>query len=113
MNINSIRYKFEQLKFLIEDKVDILIIQETKLDETFPDGQFLLNGFSPPYRNDRNKHGGGILIYVRDNIPSKLLNEFQPPKDIEGLFIELNFRNNKWLLFGSYHPPNQCSKYYF
>ena len=113
LNINSIRYKFEQLKFLIEDKVDILIIQETKLDETFPDGQFLLNGFSPPYRKDRNKHGGGILIYVRDNIPSKLLNEFQPPNDIEGLFIELNFRNNKWLLFGSYHPPNQCSKYYF
>ena len=35
------------------------------------------------------------------------------PNDIEGIFIELNMKNNKWLLFGTYHPPSQRSSYYF
>ena len=44
--------------------VDILMISETKLDE---------KDFLNPYRLDRNSHGGGILVYVRDNIPSNLV----------------------------------------
>ena len=35
------------------------------------------------------------------------------PDDIEGLFIELNFRKTEWLLFGTYHPPTQSDSYYF
>ena len=31
----------------------------------------------------------------------------------EGLFIEANFRNVKWLLCGTYHPPSQTDPYYF
>ena len=34
--------------------------------------------------------GGGVLIYVREDIPSKLLNKHVFPNDIEGLFIEIN-----------------------
>ena len=41
--------------------------------------QFLMNGFSKPYRFDRNKHGGGVVVYIRDTIPSKIL-EKQLPK---------------------------------
>ena len=35
------------------------------------------------------------------------------PDDIEGLFIELNFRKSRLLLLGTYHPPNQHDDYYF
>ena len=49
------------------------MISETKLDESFPIGQFLIDGCSVPFRLDRNKNGGGILLYVREDIPSKLL----------------------------------------
>ena len=113
LNINSIRYKFEQLKLVIEDNIDILIIQETKIDETFPNGQFLLDGFLPPFRKDRNAQGGGILVYIKEHIPAKVLNSHDLANDIEGIFIELNLKNNKWLLFGTYRPPGQCLKYYF
>ena len=27
--------------------------------------------------------------------------------------MELNLRKNKWLLFGSHHPPSQSDKYFF
>ena len=29
------------------------------------------------------------------------------------MFVELNFRKIKWLLFGTYHPPSQNDQYYF
>ena len=57
--------------------------------------------------------GGGILIYVREDIPCKLLNIHNFPHDIEGLFVELNFRKSKLLLLGTYHPPSQNDDYYF
>ena len=30
-----------------------------------------MEGYSTPFRLDRNDHGGGIMIYIRDDIPSK------------------------------------------
>ena len=38
VNINSIRNKFAALKSIITGNLDILVITETKLDESFPDG---------------------------------------------------------------------------
>ena len=64
LNINSIRNKSDSLKFLVAKNVDILVVIETKIDGTFPSGQFLIEGFKPPLRYDRNKHGGGILVYI-------------------------------------------------
>jgi len=113
LNINSIRNKFDQLKLSILGNIDILVVTETKLDETFETGNFILDGFSEPFRRDRDSHGGGILIYVRNDIPSKELGDHSLPIDIEGIFVELNFRKSKWLLFGTYHPPSQSDDYYF
>ena len=112
MNINSLRNKFDQLRLLVKDTIDILIIQETKLDETFPDGQFIIEGFMPPFRRDRNRFGGGVMIYIRDDIPAKVL-ENDLSIDTESISVELNFKNNKWLLLGTYRPPSQCSKSYY
>ena len=112
LNINSISNKFDQLKLLLRGKVDILVITETKLDSTFPTSQFLI-GYSEPYCFDRNSNGGGVLIYVREDIPSKPLTDHKLPNDIEGIFVELNLRQNKWLLFGPYHPPSQSDEYFF
>ena len=53
--------------------IDILILTETKLDETFLISQFLMNGLSKSCRFDRNKYGGGVMIYIQDTIPSKIL----------------------------------------
>ena len=93
--------------------IEILILTETKLDETFLTSQFLMDGFSKPYRFDRNKYGGGVMIYIRYTIPSKILEKHSCPNNIECLFIELNFRKCKWLLCGMYHPPSQNDEYYF
>ena len=71
----------------VSEYIDILMTSETKLDDTFPHALYHLKGFSNPYRLDRNSHGGGILVYVRDNIPSNKLD--QKFENFEGFFIEL------------------------
>ena len=113
LNINSLRNKFDNLKEIIQGKLDILVITETKLDSSFPCNQFFIPGYCVPFRFDRNKFGGGLIIYIREDIPCKKLTKFVLPDDIEGVFIEINLRKVKWLLFGTYHPPNQQDYYYF
>ena len=73
LNINSIRNKFEALKFIIDNNIDIFLISETKLDDSFPSAQFLIKGFSAPYSFDRNSKGGGLLLYIHEDVPCKIL----------------------------------------
>ena len=73
LNISSLPNKFNQLKEIVIKYVDILGLTERKLDDYFPNSQFLVDGFSEPFSMDRNKSVGGVIIYVRNNIPSKLL----------------------------------------
>ena len=66
-----------------------------------------------PYRLDGNGNGGGVIVYVREDIPSKLLSKHCFKDDIERLFVEINFRKSKWLLGGTYHPSSQPDQYFF
>ena len=66
LNINSLAPKFDQLSEIIGKNLDILTIQETKLDSSFPSQQLALAGFSEPYRLDRNREGGGVLVVVKE-----------------------------------------------
>ena len=59
LSINSVRNKFAFLATQVQGKIDIFIISETKIDESFPKGNFLIEGFSTPYRLDRDSKGGG------------------------------------------------------
>ena len=84
INRNSLRNKFE----LLVDKgnINVLMISETKIDELSP-WEFPNRWFSKPYRLDRDSLGGGILLYVREDIPSNLLEVETKP--IEGFYAEI------------------------
>ena len=92
LNINSIRNKFQYLEKEICADLDILLISKTKLDYSFPSAQLLLDGFSKPYRLDRCSSGGGILFYIRDDIPSRLLSNSNAT---ESILAEINFRKKE------------------
>ena len=65
LNVNSIRNKFDAIECILnEGLVDIFAISESKLDDSIPLSQFSVNDFSI-HRKDRNKYGGGVVIYVR------------------------------------------------
>ena len=104
ININSLRNKFEQLREFCKDNLDILLMIETKLDISFlPSVQFHIPGYCSPCRLDRNSHGGGLLLYIREDIPSKLL-VICFEERVEAIFVQINLRKGKWLLGCSYEP---------
>ena len=103
LNANSLRNKFELLISLIKDNIYILMISEAKLDQSFPTDQSMINGFSAPFRLDRNDKGGGIILYIREDIPSRLVST--KSSQVKGFFAEINLRNKKkWQLCCSYNP---------
>ena len=73
LNIYSIRNKFESRVSFVGSNLDILMVSEAKIDDTFPESQFLIECFSKPFRLDRTAKGGGISLYIRKDIPCKYI----------------------------------------
>ena len=76
LDINSFRNKINDLrKTCRKTQINVLCIDETKLDELFPDAQFHIEGYQyPALRKDRNKNGGGKIVYVKEGlIPKRIL----------------------------------------
>ena len=107
LNINSIRNKFEQLKTIVDHNIDILVITETKIDNSFPTNQFTIEGYGIPFRLDRNTNGGGLLIFVKEHIPCRILSSHNENNNFEGIFFEINLRKKKWLIVGGYNPKKE------
>ena len=96
ININSIRKKSETLKSMLPEVLDILMITETKLDDSFPEQQFHIKGFNIPFRLHRNRYGGGLLLHVHNNINFVLLKSDVFTGNIEAFFIEILPKSCKW-----------------
>ena len=110
ININSLRNKFELLTEMVRDKVDLLMISETKLDSSFTDAQFYMKYYWKPYRLDRNGKGGGIILYVREGIPSKLIISSCIDHDKEYVLVELDLRKQKLQIICNYNPRKTMIK---
>ena len=103
VNINSIRNKFDSLIYMLDKNTDTFLISDTKLDDSFLSAQFKIEGFITPYRYDRNDKGGGFLLYIREDIPSRLLKS-KSQCNVKSLSVEINLKKRKWFLNCSYNP---------
>ena len=73
LNVIFFAPKLHSIKAIFTGNLDVMVFTETKIDPSYPISQFKIGGFKKPYRLDRNAFGGGILIYVRQDIPSNQL----------------------------------------
>ena len=86
ININSIRYKFNELKQILIDRLtDILIFAETKLDASFNSNLFNTEDYKME-RRDRDAHGGGIMTFIRADLSAKRRTDLES-KDIECICV--------------------------
>ena len=95
LDINFICNKFDLLTEGLSGNVDVIMISETKIVEKFPARQFPIEGYSSPYKLDQNCNGGGIIIYVRENISSKL---FEITASTECILTEPTLRKKRCLI---------------
>ena len=79
--------------------MDILLISETKLDDSFPSLQSLLDRILKPYRLDRCSNSGRILFYISDDIPTRFLSN---SNKTESIFDEI--KKEKLLICASCNP---------
>ena len=107
LNINSISSKFEPLVSLIKETIDLLLVTESKLDDTFPADQFQIEGFLRPIRLDRNRNGGGLIIFAREGLTCRELKPRKLYPDLECTFLELRIRDCKWLVVMGYNPHKE------
>ena len=107
LNINSLRKKIDMLSELIKGFVDIFMISETKLDNSFPKSQFFIDGCHTQFRCERNGNGGDIFLYVREDITAKVIHCDFPTS--ESIFIEINLHKKKRLINCSYNPHKTIS----
>ena len=114
LNINSLRNKIDQIRDLVSKApIDILCVDETKLDSSFPDQQFKIEGYHfPPFRKDKNISSGGKIVFIRENLIVKRLKDFESSL-IESICMELTVSNKKWFLLFAYRPPRYDRKLFF
>ena len=84
----------------------IFLISESKLENTFPINQFAIGGYKI-LRRDRNRFGGGLILYINESIPCKPLRNHSMFSDLELMAFELHQSKRKWLFLGVYMPLSQ------
>ncbi len=105
-NARSIKNKIADFHARVDvEKPHIIAITESWLDDTFNDGEVFPVDYSV-FRNDRNKHGGGVALGIRSNLNPVLKCDFLS-NDIEIVWAEFDTKEGKNLFGVYYRPPSQ------
>lgn len=109
LNINGLLGHIDQLRMLLFDlDFDIMAINETKLDCSYNNDLVKIDGYSLE-RNDRNKHGGGVALYIRNALSYTVRNDLVVA-NLEIIVIEVHKPKSKPFLVSTwYRPPGSPS----
>ena len=109
LNVRSLYPKLEELTtFITTNHFDIFAINESWLDSSFTDKNVEIEGYSI-YRKDRNRHGGGVCIYVKFHLECKPIDDNNV--DIESLWLTLKINGKEFIIGTVYRPPNVSIMY--
>ena len=91
--------------FIQENLFDIIMLNETKIDDAFRDSQFYIKG-SRMLRIDRNRYGGGLLIYIRRELIINKLRDFEC-KHTESITFSMQQKRTtkKIVIIAAYRTP--------
>ena len=108
LNINSLLAHIEELRVLLADlSIDVLAINETKLDSTVNDNEVYIPGYEI-IRRDRylkGRSGGGVCLYVRSTINYSIRSDLST--ELETVTIEIRKPRSKPFVVSTwYRPPN-------
>ena len=106
LNINSVLSKIDELRVVAKkSKAAVIGVTESKLDATVLDGEVNIDGYEV-IRSDRNRHGGGVACYVRNDISFNVRRDFSD--EIENIVFDILLPKTKPILVGFlYRPPDQ------
>ena len=77
---------------MIRGNIDILLIAENKIDTSSPSTLFQIDGYTAPYCLYRNANGRRMLLYVRNDIACKVLDNTDFGSEIEAMFVQFTVK---------------------
>ena len=109
VNINSItapNRQDELEQFANSNNIHVLCLTETKLDETVSQSLYTLQAFSLPFTKHRTRQGGGVAIFIRNNLACTRLYDLELD-GIEWIWVKLRTKKHTVIISCIYYPPNQ------
>ena len=105
LNIRSLLPKHDELQVYLErwKRASVVGMSESLLDKGVSDAELVVMGMRM-YRKDRNRRGGGILVYVSEDVLSVRRWDLED-QAIEALWIEVKMRKRRVLICNLYRPP--------
>ena len=105
LNAPSLLKLLEMEVLLNDNRIDILAVNETKLDKSVLDPYITIENYSEPVRCDRNRHGGGVAVFVKESISYSVRTDL-PIGDLEIVCIEVKpKRSSPFVILAWYRPP--------
>ena len=111
-NINSILVdgRLDLLTdIVVKYKVHVLVLTESKLDASIPDNVIKIPGFHEPVRKDRNRHGGGVVVYIADFLPFKQKSDLELNL-LEHIWVDIFISGQTFSINAIYRPPNETNE---
>ena len=105
-NVNSLLSKIEELTALaINTNISVLGITETNLDNSVSNQELKIDGYNL-LRSDRNKNGGGVACYIKNNVAHN--RKLSISEKIENIVLDILLPKSKPITVGIINrPPNQ------
>ena len=101
-----LKHKDEIEVLLNENRIDILAVNETKLDKSVLDSYITTENYSEPVRSDRNRHGGGVAVFVKESISYSVRTDLPIGGDLEIVCIEVKPKcSSPFVILAWYRPP--------
>ena len=108
VNINSITSdcRLDELsQHTSSHNIDVLCVTETKLDANVNPSLYSLDHFHAPFTKHRDRHGGGVAIYVKGNLSAKREPDLEIG-DFESVWCKISTRDHSILVCCAYIPPH-------
>ena len=107
LNVNKLSTHIDEIRILLADRcLDVLVIQETKLDVSNNNSDFYICGYELVRRDRLSDGGGGICFYVKSTINFSVRTDLNID-ELENLFIEIRKPNSRpFIVVNWYRPPN-------
>ena len=102
-----VRHHDDLLSLVSVSKPDVIAISESWLDTSIADSEVAVPGFTL-HRNDRNRQGGGVAVYVSDSIASSIVDSCSLPSGLECIWISLSSKHlPSNVVVGCFYRPPQ------
>ena len=110
INIRSLRRTFSELVTVLKfHRFDIMFVSETFLNVDTNDHDMEIDTYTL-IRKDRQRHGGGLIAYISDNMQFELLDTtalFCPIEEFECISVNIKLQQSNTINFSClYRPPS-------